>query len=143
MTTKEKAKHVISMFSMIQNRAESGIENAKETVAKFAAEIQTDNAAYHFEWAHGSMKAAAKGAVCKQVQKMLLNGATIIDMYNEVASRVMHTAQYPEFSTSPTSNLMSQFMASAYAEWAETLQNAIDYLERQGIAATESTTEEA
>jgi len=143
MTTKEKAKHVISMFSMIQNRAEIGIENAKETVAKFAADIQTDNAAYHFEWAHGSMKAAAKGAVCKQIQKMLLNGATIIDMYNAVTSRVMHAAKYPEFSTSPTSNLMSQFMASTYAEWAETLQNAIDYLEGQGIAATESTTDEA
>lgn len=125
---KEKAKKALSAFNMMLRRAESGIEKAKHDVAKFAAEIQTNDASYHFQWACGCMKSAAYGTVSKQVHDALMNGATLMDLYSDLQDRVQHGAKYPQFSTSPTSNLMSQFTLAAYAEYAATLRNYLDRL---------------
>ena len=125
---KEKAKKVFSVFNMMLQRAETGIAKAKVDVAKFAADIQTDRSAYHFEWAAGYMKSAAYGKVSQQIHNSLMGGATLMDVYNDLQGRIQHGAKYPEFSTSPTSNLMSQYTLSAYADYAETLRGFINHL---------------
>ena len=148
MTTPEqkRASLTVSLFNMLVNRAETGIAKAKVDVAKFAADIQTDRSAYHFEWASGAMKSAAYGNVSAQIYNALLNGATLWDMQSDLTGRIQHGAKYPEFSTSPTSNLMSQYTLSAYADYLETINNAIAHLATKGITEKynfSSTTDEA
>jgi hypothetical protein len=139
---REQARRVLSILSMIRNRAEYNVSSGKEAVEKFAKDITTDNTAYHFEWAHGVMQSSATANVAKYFLNSLDNNATFWNIRDNLQDKLMHGAKYPSFSTSPTSNLMAQFMTSGVAEWLELIERAVAAIEALGIK-NPSTTDEA
>jgi len=140
-----QAKIVISTMSMLLNRASSAMDSSDEAVAKFTKELQGSNPAYAFEWAHGTMQTVACGNVARSIHQALTQGSNVWRVRESLQDKLMHSAKYPEFSTSPTRNLMNQFITAGVAEWLDTITNAISYLEKNGIQdpSAPSTTDEA
>ena len=98
---------------------ESRIEGEQNTVDRFKATFESDPL-YACEWGHGVFEAVALISVYKKVVEMLRESG--IDLALDTAKReAMHSARYPSFSTSVTSNLIHQFQGSAWAKVADDL----------------------
>jgi hypothetical protein len=103
---------------------------ALEIIAKFVTDLQS-NADYHFSWADRPMSAAATERVSHIILEdisMALEAkkepADIIEHAKRNAlQQVLRYAQFPERSTSVTSNAMSQFRGVAWAEMNEYLSH--------------------
>lgn len=95
---------------------ESMLRGAKDDVDKFAARFAEDPC-YAFEWADAAMEAAAKQWVATRLQTVLeANGVDAV--FEEARREALRGARYPSRSTSQPSNLMAQYKAAAYAEFA-------------------------
>jgi len=141
--TKEykQAKAALTVISMLHRRADSMISEANDKIEKFTTELKGDNPAYAFRWGHSVMQQAANLEMATAIKKqMSSDGFSIWSLRDSATDRIKHAAKYPEFSTSPTSNLMAQFSTAAIASWVEILDQAIAHLEAHGI---KSTTDEA
>lgn len=137
-----QAKKVISVMSMLLNRAYISMNKSDEAVDKFTKEIQGENPAYAFRWANDAMRDIAYGSVSKHFHQALTNGSNVWDLRETFRDKLMHSAKYPSFSTSPTSDLMATFTTSGVAEWLEIIEHAIVFLEAAGVTRP-STTDEA
>lgn len=140
-----QAKVVISTMSMLLNRANSAMNESDEAIAKFTKELQGSNPAYAFEWAHGPMQTVASGNVARSVHQALTQGSNVWRLRESLQDKLMSAAKYPSFSTSPTSNLMAQYVSSGVAQWLDIITSAVEYLEKNGIQdpSAPSTTDEA
>lgn len=139
----KKARVALTVISMLHRRADSAIEKGDDEMKKFTDDLQYKNAVYAFEWSHSVMNAAAAREVALYIKNCLKAVPDETDLWalrESVNDRVISSAKYPKFSTSPTSNLMEQFKTAAFAEWASLLNQAIEHLEAEGIT---STTDEA
>ena len=114
------------MTAQALKRFTSMAEAAKSQCDKFAAEFAKDPA-YALSWGNDVFKNAAR----LKVANMLVYAFTVrpneIECSLEEAretclERVMNKARYPAQSTSPTSNLMEQYEAAAYAEALDELK---------------------
>jgi hypothetical protein len=101
-------------------------EQAQAQIDKFKVELDKDPA-YALSWGNGVFQSAAR----LRVATMLVNAfterdgetnCTIEQARDTLMDRVMHKARYPAQSTSPTSNLMEQYEAAAYAEALDELK---------------------
>tara|TARA_R110000868_G_scaffold114309_7_gene306332 strand:- start:42 stop:530 length:489 start_codon:yes stop_codon:yes gene_type:complete len=142
-----QATAALEAISVLNKRADSLITKGDEEIQKFRADLQGDvSATSAMQWADGVMSATAARDVAKHIKKQIKsipNETNIWLLRDSVNDRVIGSAKYPEFSTSPTRNLMSQFMASAFAEWASLLNQTVEHLEANGLKRPKSTTDEA
>jgi hypothetical protein len=101
-------------------------EQAQAQIDKFKAELDKDPA-YALSWGLNAFQSAAR----LKVAKMLIVAfteckgetlCTIEQARDTLMDRVMHKARYPAQSTSPTSNLMEQYEAAAFAEALDELK---------------------
>lgn len=137
----KQAQAALTVISMLHRRADGIINEANDKIEKFTAELKGDNPAYAFRWGHGVMQQAANLETAISIKNHLSSdGFSIWSLRDSATDRIKHAAKYPEFSTSPTSNLMAQFSTAAIASWVEILDQAIAHLEAHGI---KSTTDEA
>lgn len=93
----------------------SAIESAEAQIAKFQVRFNEDPA-YALSWGGEVFQASANRKVFKMVLSALEDGAEVETVMSIVMDRIMSKARFPESSTSPTSNLMSQCEMIAYAE---------------------------
>jgi hypothetical protein len=138
---REQAQTLISVMSMLLNRADGEIDSNQKDLDKFTKDLLGSHPAYAFEWAHGIMQSTARANVAEKVKRTLTNGGHVWNIRNDLQDKLMQGAKYPSFSTSPTSNLMSQFMTSGVAEWLEIIERAIAALEAKGIKNPSATDE--
>jgi hypothetical protein len=101
-------------------------EAAQTQIDKFKVELDKDPA-YALSWGNGVFQSAAR----LKVAQMLVYGFTpkegspvytVEQAVGFLTDRVMNKARYPAQSTSPTSNLMEQYEAAAYAEALDELR---------------------
>jgi hypothetical protein len=102
-------------------------EQAQKQIDKFKAELDKDPA-YALSWGLGAFQSAAR----LKIANMLVYAftpregetvCTIAQARETLMDRVMNKARYPAQSTSPTSNLMEQYEAAAYAEALDELKH--------------------
>jgi hypothetical protein len=114
------------MSAKALKRFTSMAEAAQAQCDKFATEFAKDPA-YALSWGNDVFKNAAR----LKVAGMLVYAFTeregevvcSVDAARETCmDRVMNKARYPAQSTSPTSNLMEQFEAAAFAEALDELK---------------------
>ena len=100
-------------------------EQAQAHCDKFAADFAKDPS-HALSWGLNVFQNAAR----LKVAQMMINAfaeerehkCTIEDARETLMDRVMNKARYPAQSTSPTSNLMEQYEAAAYAEALDVLK---------------------
>ena len=101
-------------------------EQAQAQIDKFKLELDKDPA-YALSWGNDVFQSAAR----LKMAKMLVNAfteregntvCTIEQARDTLLDRVMLKARYPAQSSSPTSNLMEQYEAAAYAEALDELK---------------------
>jgi hypothetical protein len=101
-------------------------EQAQAQIDKFKLELNEDPA-HALTWGLDAFQNAAR----LRVAQMLVYGFTVkegspvytVDQAVEfLTDRILNKARYPAQSTSPTSNLMEQYEAAAYAEALDELR---------------------
>jgi hypothetical protein len=101
-------------------------EQAQANIDKFKAALDKDPA-HALSWGLDAFHNAAR----LQVAQMLVYGFTpkegspvytVAQAREFLTDRVLNRARYPAQSTSPTSNLMEQYEAAAYAEALDELK---------------------
>ena len=107
-------------------RFTSMAEQAKAKCDKFAESFAKDPA-YALSWGNDAFSNAARLKVANMLVYAFTEreGETVctIEQAREtLLDRVMNKARYPAQSTSPTSNLMEQYEAAAYAEALDELK---------------------
>lgn len=103
----------LKRFTQMADQAQAQCDKFAESFAK--------DPAYALSWGNDVFKNAARLKVAKMLVYAFTEreGDTVctVDQARETClDRVMNKARYPAQSTSPTSNLMEQFEAAAYAE---------------------------
>lgn len=101
-------------------------EQAQAQIDKFKVELDKDPA-YALSWGNGVFQSAARLKVAQMLVYAFTERegdttCTIEQARETMMDRVMHKARYPAQSTSPTSNLMEQYEAAAYAEALDELR---------------------
>jgi hypothetical protein len=101
-------------------------EQAQAQIDKFKAELDKDPA-YALGWGLTAFQSAARLKVAQMLVHALTKRegetvCTIAQARETLMDRVMSKARYPAQSTSPTSNLMEQYEAAAYAEALDELK---------------------
>jgi hypothetical protein len=101
-------------------------EQAQAQIDKFQAELSKDPA-YALSWGLTAFQSAARLKVANMLVEAFTSreGAheyTVANAVGHLTDRVMSKARYPAQSTSPTSNLMEQYEAAAYAEALDELK---------------------
>lgn len=100
--------------------------NSQAKIDKFKEELSKDPA-HALSWGTGVFQAAATLKVAQMLvyaftEREGENMCTIEQARETMMDRVMNKARYPAQSTSPTSNLMEQYEAAAYAEALDELK---------------------
>jgi hypothetical protein len=101
-------------------------EQAQAQIDKFKVELDKDPA-YALSWGNSVFQSAARLKVATMLVYAFTEreGETMctLDQARDTClDRVMNKARYPAQSTSPTSNLMEQYEAAAYAEALDELK---------------------
>jgi len=101
-------------------------EQAQAQIDKFKAELDKDPA-YALGWGLTAFQSAARLKVANMLVEAFSprEGAheyTVANAVSHLTDRVMGLARYPAQSTSPTSNLMEQYEAAAFAEALDELK---------------------
>jgi hypothetical protein len=101
-------------------------EQAQAQIDKFQAELSKDPA-HALSWGLNAFQAAARLKVATMLVYAFTpregeTSYTIKQARDTLLDRVMNKARYPAQSTSPTSNLMEQYEAAAYAEALDELK---------------------
>lgn len=94
------------------------LESARADIAEFAAKLVADPV-HAMGWSDDAFKAAAKVKVFSLVEASLANGASPEDIAKWGVNAAIRAARDPARSSSPTSNIMEQEVAAAWAEIAE------------------------
>ena len=99
---------------------------AQEQCDKFAAEFAKDPA-YALSWGNSVFQEAARLKIAQMMASAFTpredSAVITVEAAREVClDRVMNKARWPAQSTSPTSNLMEQYEAAAYAEALDELK---------------------
>jgi hypothetical protein len=115
------------MSARALKRFEKLAAEAQAKCDKFAAEFAKDPA-YALSWGNSVFQEAARLKVANMLVEAFSprEGAheyTVANAVSHLTDRVMGMARYPAQSTSPTSNLMEQYEAAAYAEALDELQH--------------------
>jgi hypothetical protein len=102
-------------------------QQAQAQCDKFAAEFAKDPA-HALSWSNGVFQEAARLKIAQMMVHAFTpreDGVilTVAGAREVCLSRVMNKARWPAQSTSPTSNLMEQFEAAAYAEALDELKH--------------------
>ena len=102
-------------------------EQAQKQIDKFKAELDKDPA-YALSWGLNVFQNAARLKVAKMLVYAFTERegetvCTLEEARETLLTRVMNKARYPAQSTSPTSNLMEQYEAAAYAEALDELKH--------------------
>jgi hypothetical protein len=101
-------------------------EQAQKQIDKFKAELNKDPA-YALSWGLSTFQNAARLKVASMLVYSFTERegetvCTLEEARETLLTRVMNKARYPAQSTSPTSNLMEQYEAAAYAEALDELK---------------------
>jgi hypothetical protein len=101
-------------------------EQAQVQCDKFAKSFAEDPG-YALSWGNGVFQSAARLKVAKMLvyaftEREGETTCTVEQARDTLLDRVMNKARYPAQSTSPTSNLMEQYEAAAYAEALDELK---------------------
>lgn len=101
-------------------------EQAQAQIDKFQTELSKDPS-YALSWGLGAFQSAARLKVAKMLvyaftEREDETTCTIAQARETLMDRVMNKARYPAQSTSPTSNLMEQYEAAAFAEALDELK---------------------
>ena len=92
------------------------LEIAQVQIAEFKVKLDED-AAYALTWSKAIFQAAAVESVCKSILAAIdKETSTLENLKATLTDQVLHAAKYPAESTSPTSNLMDNYMTAAKAE---------------------------
>jgi len=105
-------------------------EQAQAQIDKFKSELDKDPA-YALSWGLTAFQSAARLKVANMLVEAFSprEGAheyTVANAVGHLTDRVMSKARYPAQSTSPTSNLMEQYEAAAYAEALDELKYILE-----------------
>jgi hypothetical protein len=98
------------------------LDNCKEINDKFAARFATDPVDA-FKWSHDTFKNAAIEHVYKLLQHLVNEDRTMSQIRKHFVENYTRGAKWPECSTSPASNLMSQCLTAAYVEICEEIED--------------------
>jgi hypothetical protein len=105
---------------ILLKRAQSDIVSRDTEVEKFRKDLD-EHPAYALEWAHKVYTAVARGMVADNIHIYLSNNEDLDELYTYVQREALRRARYPERSTSVCSNLLERDTGSAWAQWAELL----------------------
>jgi hypothetical protein len=102
------------------------VEQAQANIDKFKAALDKDPA-HALSWGLDAFQNAARLKVASMLVYAFtpregVSASTIQEAREFLMDRVMNKARYPAQSTSPTSNLMEQYEAAAYAEALDELR---------------------
>ena len=96
-------------------------ESCQATIDKFAADLIKDPS-HTLSWGDKAFQAAARLRVAKEMINHFAAGHPVHKVREYVLDQVLHMSKYPPSSTSPTSNLMEQYLLAAYAETVQSLE---------------------
>jgi hypothetical protein len=129
---KEKQMSTQNCLKYFVRELENKNEQADKALEEFKKELDKD-ASYAFSWGGNAMMYAANkkinGQVLAHIIKMKEQGqddATILrNLQGAIAAETLRAARWPERSTSPISNIMSQEHGMVYAELLSKLNDYI------------------
>jgi hypothetical protein len=111
-------------------RYESDISSREARIKEFAEDVQKDPS-YTLSWAQDIFAAAAEINILKQVVDYLNHevdyaaAAPVSNLIDMLTSKVINGAMYPSFSTSTTSNLISQYETASAAMILSNLRSMV------------------
>lgn len=110
-------------------RLKASINKSKEVLQKFGENLAGDQQAYHMKWSGSAFDAAARIYVHTEVLDMVNPESSYgaQDALKECTERALRMTCNPSHSTSPTSNLLDQHIAAAWASCAQALDQLIRY----------------
>ena len=111
-------------------RYESDISSKEAKIKEFAEAVQKDPA-YTLSWAQDVFAAAAEIKILKQVVDYLNHevgyaaAAPVSNLIDMLTDKVINGAKYPSFSSSTTTNLISQYETAAAAMILSNLRSMV------------------
>jgi hypothetical protein len=114
----------------LMSRYESDIRSNEEKIAKFAEAVQLDPS-YTLSWSQDIFAAAAEIKILNQVRDYLNHevdhpsNAPVSNLIDMLTDKVIHGAKYPSFSSSTTSNLISQYETASAAMILSNLRSMV------------------
>jgi len=108
------------------NKFTAIVEQAQANIDKFKEQLDKDPA-HALSWGLDAFHNAARLKIASMLVYAFTpregsSASTIQEAREFLMDRVMNKARYPAQSTSPTSNLMEQYEAAAYAEALDVLK---------------------
>jgi hypothetical protein len=102
------------------SRYESDIRSREAKIKEFAEAVQLDPS-YTLSWSQDVFAAAAEIKILNQVRDYLIHdgiytaAAPVSNLIDMLTNKVISGAKYPSFSSSTTTNLISQYETAAAA----------------------------
>lgn len=112
------------------SRYESDISNKEAKIKDFAEAVQKDPS-YTLSWSQDIFAAAAEIKILNQVVDYLNQevdyaaAAPVSNLIDMLTDKVIHGTKYPYFSSSTTSNLISQYETAAAAMILSNLRSMV------------------
>lgn len=115
-----------------------GEEATQQAMIDFAEQMKADfnsnDATYQLRWGDKVFETCARLQVSKEVRHLVQHQVSVKpdvdlpELLRYCTEKALYGAQHPERSTSACSNLMHQYMTSAYAKAAERITNLLTIL---------------
>ena len=116
------------------SRYESDIRSGEAKIKEFAEALQKDPS-YTLSWSQDVFAAAAEIKILKQVRNYLIHevnyaavdAAPVSNLIDMLTDKVINGAKYPSFSSSTTSNLISQYETASAAMILSNLRSMVAF----------------
>jgi hypothetical protein len=111
-------------------RYESDIRSREAKIKEFAEAVQLDPS-YTLSWSQDVFAAAAEIKILNQVRDYLIHeviytaAAPVSNLIDMLTNKVISGAKYPSFSSSTTTNLISQYETAAAAMILSNLRSMV------------------
>jgi hypothetical protein len=127
-----KAQRVLICIGTLHRRCDSEIFCGESNIQKFKADLSKDPL-HTLQWADGFMTSVASMSVWSKVKQNLTDGCTVWDLRDHAFGQALRGARHPSRSTSTAHNIMDEECTRAWAEAAEALDKAVEFLTSNGI----------
>jgi hypothetical protein len=115
---------MVSIIAKYKQDLEESINTFNSRKDLFVLGLNADPE-HTMKWSHDFFKHTARLVVAEACLALLKDGVPMDEIHTHVVTKALRGALYPENSTSPASNLLSECTAQAWAEMEQNLRYKI------------------
>jgi hypothetical protein len=127
-----KAQRVLTCISTLHRRCDNEIFCGESNIQKFKADLSKDPL-HALQWSDGFMTSVASMSVWSKIKLELTDGCTVWNLRDHAFGMALRGARHPSSSSSAAHNIMDTECTRAWAEAAEVLDKAVEFLTSNGI----------